>query len=124
MKPIVILTLIVALSASTHAMAQSSDTKNMDMKGMNMHNMPMDKMSSDSSTKTTTHKATGTVKAVDIKNGKLTLVHGPVKSLNWPAMTMTFSVKDKLLLDKLSVDKKVTIDFVKQDMNYVVTAVN
>ena len=123
MKPIATLALIAVLSASSFAMAQSGGTKNMDMKGMDMKTMPMDKMSSDSNTKAIIHKATGTVKAVDPTKGTMTLVHGPVKSLNWPAMTMTFSVKDKMFFDKLVVDKKVTIDFTKQDADYVVTAV-
>lgn len=124
MKPIVTLALIMACSTSPLALAQSGSTKTMDMKGMDMKSMPMEKMSSDSSTKAIAHHATGTVKAVDPTKGTVTLVHGPVKSLNWPAMTMTFSVKDKTLFNKLAVDKKVTIDFAKQDANYVVTAVN
>lgn len=119
MKSIVTLALMMTLSASALATAQSGGMKDMDMK-----TMPMDKMGSDSSVKATSHKATGTVKAVDPTKGTVTLAHGPVKSLNWPAMTMTFSVKDKMFFDKLSVDKKVTIDFAKQDAKYVVTAVN
>ncbi|MEB0013224.1 copper-binding protein [Glaciimonas sp. Gout2] len=126
MKSIVTLALMMTLSASALATAQSGGMKDMDMnmKTMDMKTMPMDKMGSDSSVKATSHKATGTVKAVDPTKGTVTLVHGPVKSLNWPAMTMTFSVKDKMFFDKLSVDKKVTIDFTKQDAKYVVTAVN
>lgn len=115
--------LILALSASSLAMAQSGGTKNMDMKDMDMKNMPMEKMSSDSSAKITTHTATGTVKAVDAMKGTVTLAHGPVKTLNWPPMAMTFVVKDKMFFDKFAVDKKVSIDFTKQDKDYVVTAV-
>jgi Cu(I)/Ag(I) efflux system protein CusF len=123
MKPIATLSLLLALSASGLVMAQSSGMKGSDMKDMDMKNMPMDKMSSNSSTKAITHKATGTVKAVDPVKGTVTLAHGPVKTLNWPAMTMTFAVKDKMFFDKLAVDKKVSIDFTKQDKDYVVTAV-
>jgi len=85
--------------------------------------MPMDNMSSGSTAKATTHQATGVVKALDTSKGSVTLAHGPVKSLNWPAMTMTFVVKDKMFFDKLAVDKKVTIDFAKQGADYVVTGV-
>lgn len=123
MKLTATVSLILALSASGVAMAQSAGMKNMDMQGMDMKTMPMDKMSSDSAPKTATHKATGTVKAVDPTKGTVTLAHGPVKSLNWPAMTMTFSVKDKMFFDKLAAGKKVTIDFTKQNADYVVTAV-
>ncbi|QRX81661.1 copper-binding protein [Glaciimonas sp. PAMC28666] len=124
MKPLATMALIVALSTSAFAFAQSSNMKGMDMKGTDMKTMPMDKMSTDSSAKATTHKATGTVKAIDLTKGTLTLAHGPVKSLNWPAMTMTFAVKNKMFFDKLAVYKKVTIDFTKQDASYVVIAVN
>jgi Cu(I)/Ag(I) efflux system protein CusF len=123
MKLIATVSLILALSASGLAMAQSGGMKGMDMKDMDMKNMPMDKMMSDSSARTVTHQATGMVKAVDATKGTVTLAHGPVKSLNWPAMTMTFVVKDKMFFDKLAVDKKVSIDFTKQDKDYVVTAV-
>ena len=34
--------------------------------------------------------ATGTVESVDAKAGKITIAHGPVDALKWPAMTMTF----------------------------------
>jgi Cu(I)/Ag(I) efflux system protein CusF len=118
MKFTATVSLILALSASSLAMAQSGSMKNMDMK-----DMPMDGMKSNASTKTTIHKATGVVKAVDQTKGTVTISHGPVQSLNWPAMTMTFVVKDKMFFDKLAVAKNVTIDFTQQDKDYVVTAV-
>jgi Cu(I)/Ag(I) efflux system protein CusF len=124
MKSIATLSLILALSASGAAFAQSGASKNMDMKGMDMKGMPMENMGSASSAKTATHQATGVVKALDTAKGTVTLAHGPVKSLNWPAMTMTFAVKDKMLFGKLAADKKVTIDFSKLGADYVVTAVN
>ena len=70
-----------------------------------------------------THNATAVVKSVDIASGKVKLAHEPVKSLNWPAMTMNFSVKDPALFDKLSVGTKVEIEFVQQGSTSVVTAV-
>ncbi|WP_211470646.1 copper-binding protein [Collimonas humicola] len=121
MKPTAALSLILALSSSAAAFAQSGAAKSMEMKGMDA--MPMANMNSGSAAKTATHQATGVVKAVDAAKGTVTLAHGPVKSLNWPAMTMTFTVKDKMFFDKLAADKKVTIDFIKQDADYVVTSV-
>lgn len=35
-------------------------------------------------------QGTGTVKAVNPKAGTVTLHHGPIAALKWPAMTMTF----------------------------------
>ena len=70
-----------------------------------------------------THKTTAVVKSVDTAGGKVKLAHEPVKSLNWPAMTMNFSVKDPALFDKLPVGKKVEIEFVQLGSTSVVTAV-
>lgn len=73
--------------------------------------------------KVASHHAAGVVKAVDAAKGTVTLSHGAVPDLNWPAMTMRFAVKDKVLLDKLTVDRKVEFDFRQQGKDYVVTAV-
>ena len=69
-----------------------------------------------------THKASGTVTKVDQPNSKVTIAHGPVPSLKWPAMTMNFIVKDKALLGKLSSGKKVQFEFVQQGRDYVITS--
>ncbi len=37
-----------------------------------------------------TASATGTVQAVDAAASKITIAHGPVEVLQWPAMTMAF----------------------------------
>ena len=42
--------------------------------------------------------------------------------MNWKPMTMTFQVKDKMLLDKLAVGMKVDFDFVQASNGYVVTS--
>jgi Cu(I)/Ag(I) efflux system protein CusF len=69
------------------------------------------------------HKATGVVKKVDTKTGAVTLAHDPVKSLNWPAMTMGFKVTEKAVLDKLAVGKKIEFEFLQQGKDYVITSV-
>ncbi len=150
MKRTATLSLILALSASSLAIAHSGGKKDMkdmdmqqcmdmhgmkgsDMKGMDMKDMDMQKCmdmmnakdgkQQSKGAKATTHSATAVVKNVDAANGKVTLAHDPVKSLNWPAMTMGFTVKDKTLLDQLAVDKKVNVEFMKDGSDYVVTAV-
>jgi Cu/Ag efflux protein CusF len=146
------LSLVVALSVSTFAIAQSGgmggmDMKDMDMqkcmdmkgmKGMDMKDMDpqkckemmqgmdmkgMDKKADGKASKATVHKTAGVVKAVDPSKGTVMLAHEPVKSLNWPAMTMSFAVKDKALFDKLAVGKKVNVELMKDGADYVVTAV-
>jgi Cu(I)/Ag(I) efflux system protein CusF len=83
----------------------------------------MDMKSDKEASKGSVHKATGVVTKVDPKSGKVTIKHGPVQSMKWPAMTMAFTVKDKALLEKLRKDKKVDFEFVQQGNDYVVTAV-
>jgi Cu(I)/Ag(I) efflux system periplasmic protein CusF len=69
------------------------------------------------------HKGTGVVTNLDRAGGKVTLKHDPIKSLNWPTMTMAFAVKDKAMLDKLSKDKKVEFEFVQQGQQFVITSI-
>ena len=71
----------------------------------------------------TAHPASGVVKSVDRAKSTVVLAHDPVKSLNWPAMTMPFTVKDKALLEKLQAGKKVEFQFVQQGKDYVITSV-
>lgn len=110
------ITTVVAIAAltATTAFAQKMD----DMKGMDMAKKPAAAASA-----ATVHMATGMVKKVDAAAGLVTLAHEPVKSMNWPAMTMGFQVKDKMLFDKLAVGKKVDFEFVQGAKGYVVTAV-
>ena len=42
-------------------------------------------------------QGTGVVKAVDAKAGAITLHHGPIAALKWPAMTMTFKASPEVL---------------------------
>jgi len=56
-----------------------------------------------------THRGAGTVEAVDAARASITLAHGPIVSLNWPAMSMGFKVKDAAQLRSLKPGQK--IDF-------------
>jgi len=111
MKRVLILSAVLTL-ASPMAHAQSG----MDMKDMDVKGKDADKQ------KAKTHKGVGTVKNIDATAGKVTLAHGPIQTLKWPAMTMTFTVKDKALLGKFSPDKKIEFEFVQQGSDYVITS--
>jgi Cu(I)/Ag(I) efflux system protein CusF len=39
----------------------------------------------------------GVVKAMNTKSGTITLHHGPIAALKWPAMTMTFKASTEVL---------------------------
>ena len=69
----------------------------------------------------TTHIAKGIVKDANPTLGVVSVAHQPIKSMNWPAMTMTFKVKDKTLFKQLPQGKQVEIEFVQDGKNYVVT---
>jgi RND family efflux transporter MFP subunit len=70
------------------------------------------------------HQASGSVDAVDPKAGTLTLNHGPVASLKWPAMTMEFKVANAGLLKGLKPGQAVNFEFVeRQPGDYVVTSI-
>lgn len=110
-------TLVAAIALGGSASAQ----QNMgDMKGMDMGGKAGAGSSPDAKQ---THTAKGTVKKADTKASTVTLAHEPIASLNWPAMTMNFRVKDKMLWSKLSEGKMVDVEFVKNGDDYVITAV-
>jgi Cu(I)/Ag(I) efflux system protein CusF len=53
----------------------------------------------------------------------VSFAHDPIQSLAWPAMTISFGVKDTATLDKLAVGKKADVEFVKRGAGYVITKV-
>jgi Cu(I)/Ag(I) efflux system protein CusF len=108
--------LVSSVSAAPLSHAQTGGMGGMDMKGMDMGK------DSGKNPQAKTHQGTGTVTKLDPASSKVTIAHGPVQTLNWPAMTMTFTVKDKALLDKLSSGKKVEFGFVQQGPDYVITS--
>jgi Cu(I)/Ag(I) efflux system periplasmic protein CusF len=71
----------------------------------------------------TTHAATGVVKQVDAADSKVVIAHEAIKTLEWPAMSMGFAVKDKELFRKLAVGKKVDFQIAKEGNDYVLVGV-
>ena len=61
------------------------------------------------------------VRKVDKEAAKVTLKHAEIKSLDMPAMTMVFVVKDKAMLDKVQVGDKVKFKAVNEAGKYTVT---
>ena len=126
MKNVTLATIVLALAlpaSAVFAQQKKDDMGCMDMKGMAMKGMDMNCM--DMSKKPaakhqTTHTAKGVVKKVDAKAGMVTVAHEPIPSMNWPAMTMDFKVKDKALLGKFADGKDVEFEFAKEGNLYVV----
>lgn len=109
MKKIAIASLVFVAASAAFAQSKMGDMKSMDM------------VNKSAASAQTTHEANGTIKKINTKTGYVLIAHGPVNSLSWPPMTMSFKVKDKDLLGKLVVDKKVDFGFVKEGDDYVVT---
>ncbi len=101
-----------ALAAvSPFAIAQSDSMKGMDMKEKNGEKKAAEQ----------SHKGTGKVTKVDPATNSVTIAHQAVSTMNWPAMTMTFKVKDKKMLDKAKSGEKVEFTFVQSGKDYTIT---
>lgn len=71
--------------------------------------MPM--MTGDGAVRTAS--AEGIVTAIDDAAGTITIDHGPVPEVDWPAMTMAFSADDDL--DEVAAGDRVTFEFQMMD---------
>ncbi len=146
MKRLVVLSAVLALSIATIPLSRAQGMGGMDMKDVDMNKckemmqgmdmskckdmmgkdkkgMEMKSMGADKKAEAQSHMGVGTVKKIDPAGSKVTIAHGPIPTMKWPAMTMTFTVKDKALLGKFSRDKKVEFGFVERGSDYVITSV-
>ena len=60
------------------------------------------------------HQAEGTLNAIDLAAGSVTISHGPVASLNWPAMKMDFVLANPGLVSGIAPGTGVVIEFVER----------
>jgi Cu(I)/Ag(I) efflux system protein CusF len=79
-------------------------------------------MAPEASTPAATASATGTVKAVDVAAKTITIEHGPVEALQWPAMTMTFKAPD-VDLGSVQPGQTVTFEFTSTGMDGTIIAI-
>ena len=66
--------------------------------------------------------AEGKVTDIDPGAGTVTIEHGPVESIGWPAMTMTFEA-DAQILEQVSVGEGIAFEFRTGTEGSVVTSV-
>lgn len=119
-----IITLSIALAASIGvAHAQSGGMKGMDMKDGDMGMKGMDMKKDKKAAAGHVHKASGKVTKVDQASGSVTIAHGPVASMSWPAMTMTFKAKDKAMLQKVKPGDQVDFSFVQSGKDHTITEI-
>lgn len=91
MKNTLLVLAIFAGMTTTTASAQSSSS---------MHGMPMKGA-------VKVGRGTGVVTAIDPKAAKVTIQHGPIAALGWPAMTMAFAAVPPALLKTVKVGQRV-----------------
>ncbi|OYQ23339.1 heat-shock protein HtpX [Pseudomonas mandelii] len=91
---------VFALSLSVHAE---------DMPGMKMDGMEGMEMKQDTK-QAQVANAEGTIKSIDTTKHTVTISHGAVPALQWPPMTMAFSVTEKQLAG-LIVGDRVSFSF-------------
>ena len=71
-----------------------------------------------------THRGEGSIESVDSARATVTLAHGPIASLKWPAMTMDFRVKDPALLRTMKPGQKIAFDLIEEPAGeYVIVRV-
>lgn len=69
-----------------------------------------------------TTSATGTVETVDAAIGTITIAHGPVEALQWPAMTMAFKATPEQIAS-VQAGQKVQFEFTAEGMNAAITRI-
>ena len=65
----------------------------------------------------------GVVTAVDAKAGTVTIHHGPIAKLSWPAMTMAFKASPPTLLQGLKAGQSVTFTLMQMGGSTTLTAI-
>jgi Cu/Ag efflux protein CusF len=84
-------------------------------------NMPGMKDTKGKAAKTAT--GTGTVSALNAEGRRVTLNHGPMPEINWPAMKMEFPVASSVDLSKLKTGDKVRFTVSGSGSNYTVQSI-
>jgi Cu(I)/Ag(I) efflux system periplasmic protein CusF len=111
MKKTLILTALIALPISLSGCNKKVEEPKVEATKTEATGDPMSNMAMPAASKM--GKGSGTVTAVDAPAGKITLDHGAIPAVDWPAMKMGFSAKPDLLKgiavgDKVDFDLSVT----------------
>lgn len=72
------------------------------------------------------HLTSAEIRKIDLEAKKITLKHSPIKSLDMPAMTMVFQIKDSAVLEKsstLKVGDKIMFNAQQLQGAFVVTEI-
>jgi Cu/Ag efflux protein CusF len=115
---VLVWTLLIGMAV---ALLSSSGVRAQGGQGMQkMDNMP----GMGGAQKATNASGTGTVTAVDAANRKVTLDHGPMPAINWPAMKMEFGVAPAVDLSKVKTGDKVRFMLSGSGSTYTVQSIS
>lgn len=67
--------------------------------------------------------STGTVTQVDAAAGTITINHGPIAAISWPAMTMQFTAESPAMLQGIAVGDQVSFELKSATETSTVTMV-
>lgn len=67
--------------------------------------------------------STGTVTQVDAAAGAITINHGAIEAVSWPAMTMQFTTENPAILQGIGVGDSVSFELKSATETSVVTSV-
>lgn len=115
MKTLITTLATLALVPAAYA-AEMNHMDNMPMDHQGMKNMPMQQEQV-----AQTASATGTVKKVNAEQGTLTIAHGPVPELQWPAMVMPFEASAEQI-GQVKEGDEIAFDFTAEGMKYRITS--
>lgn len=66
----------------------------------------------------------GIIKEINLKNRSVTIQHDEITSINWPAMTMAFSLSKKVDVNKLKIGMTINFQLEKnQDNQMIITSI-
>ena len=87
--------------------------------GQNTHDSIASEQKNKSGSKTkksspATHRGEGTIKAIDFAHATVTLAHGPIASLEWPAMVMDFRLLEPASAQSLKPGQKINFEITEE----------
>ena len=88
-----------------------------------VHAQGMSNMEGMSSKGSATASATGTVTSLNASGRKVTIDHGPIPAIKWPAMKMEFPVAPSIDLSKLKTGDRVTFTLSGSNNSYTVQSI-
>jgi len=61
-----------------------------------------------------TYVSSWVVKGIDLESKKITIHHDPIAAVNWPEMTMRFTITPQTKMSEIKTGDKVAFNFVQQ----------